>query len=392
MKMKRLLPVLCLLASLPALMTSCLKNDDDTTATSYADMAISSFTLGTMNRYLHQTSARTGNDTVVKVTYTGSLYPMTIDHLNQRVYNEKPLPVGTDAGHVICTVGTKNNGVVYIKRVNNDSLFYHQATDSVDLSQPRIFRVFAVNGSGSRDYTVSLNVSSSSATAIEWVQRTAIGPVENMSSKQLVADGDTVRLVDRSVAVAGGTTYGPFDGMELLGASSHELYAYNTSGALLCSADGGQSWTEEETDEQPALLPRSNVAIVSWPYKSADNTDYVLMVGNAPDGQDGMSIWRKIAPYGGKAQWVLMNQDDVNHYQLPRTENLSMACYGETVLAMGNGTTIYQSRDQGITWQQPSGFALPEAVQGTVARIATSQSGSLWVVTDAGQVWESRVR
>ena len=392
MKMKRLLPVLCLLALLPALMTSCLKNESDTTATSYADMAISSFTLGTMNRYLHQTSARTGNDTVVKVTYTGSLYPMTIDHLSQRVYNEKPLPVGTDVSHVICTVAAKNNGVVYLKRLSSDSLFYHQATDSVDLSQPRVFRVFAVNGSGSRDYTVTLNVSSSSTTGIEWVQRTAIGPVENMSSKQLVADGDSVRLVERSVAVAGGKSYGPFEGIDLLGASSHELYGYNASEMLMCSTDGGQSWTEEETDEQPSLLPRSNVAIVSWPYKSADSTDYVLMAGNAPDGQDGMSIWRKIAPYGGKAQWVLMNQDDMNRNKMPRIENLSLACYGETVLAMGNGTTIYQSRDQGITWQQPSGFALPEAVQGTVARIATSLNGSLWVVTDAGQVWESRER
>lgn len=392
MKMKRLLPVLCLLALLPALMTSCLKNESDTTATSYADMAISSFTLGTMNRYLHQTSARTGNDTAVKVTYTGSLYPMTIDHLSQRVYNEKPLPVGTDVSHVICTVAAKNNGVVYLKRLSSDSLFYHQATDSVDLSQPRVFRVFAVNGSGSRDYTVTLNVSSSSTTGIEWVQRTAIGPVENMSSKQLVADGDSVRLVERSVAGAGGKSYGPFEGIELLGASSHELYGYNASEMLMCSTDGGQSWTEEETDEQPSLLPRSNVAIVSWPYKSADSTDYVLMAGNAPDGQDGMSIWRKIAPYGGKAQWVLMNQDDVNRNKMPRIENLSLACYGETVLAMGNGTTIYQSRDQGITWQQPSGFALPEAVQGTVARIATSLNGSLWVVTDAGQVWESRER
>ena len=386
--MKRLLWMLCLLALVPVMMTSCLKNDDDDSTTSYPDMAITSFTLGSMNRYLHQTSARSGNDTVVKVTYSGSLYPMTIDHLNRTITNEQPLPVGTDTKHVICTVGAKNNGVVYLKRVGSDSLFYHQSTDSVDLSQPRVFRVFAINGSGSRDYTVTLNVSTSSAAAVNWVQRTTVAPVADMGSKQLVAYGDSVQLVDRNVAVLDDELYGPFAGMELLGASSRELYAYNASGALVRSADHGQTWQEEQTDEQPELLPRSNVAIVSWPYATSAGTDYVLMVGNAPDGLEGMSIWRKIAPNEGNAQWILMNQDETNHNQLPRAEQLSLACYGNTVLAMGNGTTIYQSRDQGITWQKPAGFALPATVQGTVGRIASDKNGTLWVVTDAGQVWQ----
>ena len=386
--MKRLLWMLCLLALVPVLMTSCLKNDDDDSTTSYPDMAITSFTLGSMNRYLHQTSAYSGNDTVVKVTYTGSLYPMTIDHLNRTISNEQPLPVGTDTKHVICTVGAKNNGVVYLKRVGSDSLFYHQATDSVDLSQPRVFRVFAINGSGSRDYTVTLNVSTGSAAAVNWVQRTPVAPVSDMADKHLVAYGDSVLLVGRNVVVLGDELYGPFDGMQLLGASSRELYAYDVNGTLVRSADHGQSWQAEQTDEQPELLPRQNVAIVSWPYATSASTDYVLMVGNAPDGPDGMSIWRKIAPYEGSAQWILMTQDETNHNQLPRAEELSLACYGNTVLAMGNGTTIYQSRDQGITWQKPAGLALPATVQGTVARIAADKNGTLWVVTDAGQVWQ----
>ena len=389
MKTKRFSTVFGLLAVAAVLFTSCLKNEDDNSSVSYADMAITSFTLGSLNRYVHTTSVRTGNDTVSRVTFTGSLYPMAIDHLHQRIYNTKPLPLDTDTKHVVCTIGTKNNGVVYLKSTSSDSLFYHQSADSVDLSQPRVFRVFAINGSGSRDYTVSLSVGASSETHILWAERTAIGPVADMADRQLVAQGDSVVLADRSVAVSGGKQYGPFDGVSLIGASSHELYGYDAAGVLVRSADHGQSWQAEATDDDASLLPRQNVSIVSWPYGSADSTDYVLMVGSQQDETaDGMSIWRKIAPYGGTSQWVLMTQDDVNRQKLPRTAMLSLACYDGTVLAMTDGMTIYQSRDQGITWQRPAGFALPAGVSGTQARIAADTSGRLWVVTDAGQVWQ----
>ena len=42
--------MLSVLLLAPVLVSSCLSNDDSDNGTSYADMAITSFTLGTMNR------------------------------------------------------------------------------------------------------------------------------------------------------------------------------------------------------------------------------------------------------------------------------------------------------------------------------------------------------
>ena len=412
--MKRIfwLPTLLITASL--LLSSCL-GDDDNSSTSYSDMAITGFTLGTLNRYQHLTSSKTGNDTVVKSTLSGSLYAMTIDHLGKRIYNEKALPEGTDVGHVLCTLTTKNNGVVYLMSTTSDSLRLHQSTDSVDLTTPRVFRVFAVDGSGSRDYTVSLNVDSNTGTTFSWMKKGSAEPTDNFADKHLVALADSVWLVDRGIVVKGDSafrmstdglaersadllTWTPCDGekqdgLSLIGASSHELFALATDGSLMRSADGGCTWTQEPLDEDASLLPKENIDIVSWPYQTAARTDYVLMVGNDPlPGSQAVSIWRKISPWGGNAFWTYMNQDDRNHIRLPQRAQLSMAVFDNTVLAIGQNKIVYQTRDQGITWRQSTTLALPEALEGDAVSMTADQQGRVWVVTDKGQVWQGAMR
>ena len=65
--MKKLFKPLCVMLGALVTMTSCLGNGDDDT-TVYSDMAITAFTLGTLNRYTHSTSSDTGNDTIIKST------------------------------------------------------------------------------------------------------------------------------------------------------------------------------------------------------------------------------------------------------------------------------------------------------------------------------------
>ena len=89
------------------LTTSCLGSDDDD-VTTYDDVAIMSFTLGTLNRYLTTTSS-TGADSTYKTTYAGSSYKMNIDHLGGRIFNSDSLLNGTDNRHVLCTITTSNS-------------------------------------------------------------------------------------------------------------------------------------------------------------------------------------------------------------------------------------------------------------------------------------------
>ena len=165
--MKRIFHVFCGLLAASYLLTSCLNSNDDNT-TYYSDMAIKTFTLGTLNRYIHTTSS-TGGDSIYKQTYSASAYQMNIDQMNHTITNADSLLMGTDLAHVICNVTTVNGGIVYVKSLISDTLFYFSSgSDSIDFTQPRVFRVYATDGSGSRDYKVSLNARSQNKGVFSW--------------------------------------------------------------------------------------------------------------------------------------------------------------------------------------------------------------------------------
>ena len=153
--MKRIIQCLAILFSGTFLLASCLSDDNDNNFVYYDDTAITSFSLGTVNQYLHTLSSE-GEDSVYKVEITGSKYKFYIDQLKREIYNPDSLPAGTDAAHVICNVGSKNSGIVVIKNVDSDTLSYYSSSDSVDFTQPREFRVYSVGGAYYRAYKVSV--------------------------------------------------------------------------------------------------------------------------------------------------------------------------------------------------------------------------------------------
>ena len=56
-------------------------------------MAIKTFKLGTLKRYVHKTLS-TGKDTVYLTTYSAATYKMNIDQLNHRIFNTDSLLTG----------------------------------------------------------------------------------------------------------------------------------------------------------------------------------------------------------------------------------------------------------------------------------------------------------
>ena len=352
--MRKIIYMLAVLLSASVTLSSCLKSEE-TSVTLYDDMAITSFTLGTLNRYTTVTSSSTGNDTTVKTTVTGSTYPMSIDHVGCKIYNQKPLPKGTDTKHVICTINTRNNGVVYRKNVDSDTLTYHAATDSVDFSQPRLFRVFATDGSGSRDYIVTLNVDDETGTTFEWTLKGTTADTADFAARQLYAEGDTV---------------------------------------VLGSREAEPDWANEPKDEDDWLLPKAGTTVVlSWDYTPIDDGRYTLAVGlPQQDDEPYMRLWRKISSTSDAGQWVFMPWDDINRYRLPRSDWYTLAYYDDAVLALGSDMTIYQSRDQGITWKKNSTYGLPDDLTGTQALMGTDADGRLWLVTNTGQVWKGELK
>ena len=415
--MKKIFRTLCVLCGATFTLTSCLGDDDDK-AVYYPDTAITQFTLGTLNRYTQSVSSTTGNDTIIKTTVTGSTYPMTIDQLNHTIYNLKPLPVGIDVKHVICSsVTTKNNGLVALKSMTSDSLTMLTTKDSVDFSQPRVFRVFSSDGTAKRDYTVTLNVSLTEGTTFGWTLMRTDVSVEQFAQKHLVALGDSVALVDRGIVAGNGLAYrlcddglveastdlevwSKADGAtytngqlrQLVAVGARQLFALGEDGRMkLCDNLMGNEWQDEQLDSDASLLPLDNIAAAVWPFAPADYTDYVLMVGNSQNDDVSTVVWRKISQYDGPTkggQWVYMPVDDDNAYALPRQDGLSLAYYDDLVLAIGSNKVMLQSADQGITWKTASDYALPETLTGGMLTMAADVQGRLWLVTESGELWK----
>ena len=445
--MKRFSRLFALLAMLPALLASCLGDGDSgVDYTTYDDMAVASFTLGTMKRVTA--------DTVT--TITGSYYPMTIDHVRKQIYNAVELPVGTDVTKVVCNIKTYNNGVAYFRMTSDTTTFaLHQNTDSVDLSQPRTLRIFALNGSGCRDYDVRLNVSKTNGTTFGWLLRstadTGMAPAADLrlyqtGTKLIALTGSTTApalytaslasdsvtwtkvtwttgpgstawngaaVVDTMLYVLDGTTlWQTADGetwqqanadnpglARLVGSATHELFALDNAGQMmhlytdsLNQATAAQ-WRVEpmEYAADADSLPTQGMACISYPYTASDYTDYVLLVGsNAKAGKDAL-VWHKVSQYAGigmGGQWTYMGFATNNHFRLPRQEQYSLARYQKIVLAVGNDHQMYMTNDLGITWRIPGTFALPTDIDDTTAVAMTNDAdGRLWLVAADGRAW-----
>ena len=353
------------------LLTSCL-NGNDSEITGYDDAAIATFTLGTLNRYLHKTSSA-GKDSIYKVTYSATTYKMDIDQLNHRISNVDSLLTGTDIEHVICNVTTKNNGIVVVKSLTSDSLVYlNSGNDSIDFSKPRTFRVLSSNGLNYRDYTVSLNVRTQTEGTFSWMEAAE-------ADFPLPADSTI-----RKAAEAAGLTY--------IGSTHTEAYAMNADGTIVESTDTARTWTEAVLDTDAAWLPKSATAYTTWNLDV--RTDYALLAGQNPEVSDTtMVLWRKLADYGKKGQWVYMPLDEKNPYYLPMMDHIALVYYNHAVLAFGSNKNIYVSRDQGITWKTTSTYKFPDDfAEGHPFKAAADDKGYVWLTdTASGQTWKGRL-
>lgn len=351
--MRKIFQVLCVWVMTVNLLSSCLSNDSSE-VTLYDDVAVTAFTLGTLNRQVHTISS-TGKDSVYKVTFAGSGYVMAIDQVNRKIFNVQLLPQGTDIAHVLCTVTTRNSGTVTIKSLTSDSLTYYQATDSIDFTKPRILRIFSSSGEYC-DYEVTLNVRQVSKGQLLWTELPA-----GTELPQIPTTGWDFQLSD--------------DG---------QLLARDTR-------NSGE-WVAEALDTSAGLLPQTNLAFTSW--QLDEDRVYALLVGdNDAVSSTAAVVWRKVIDRDHANQWVYMPLSADNNYYLPKGQRYYLLPLSDgTVFAVSKGGTFYQSRDQGITWKTSAAFALPSGFSGNVADAMTDAEGALWLVSEeTGAVWRATV-
>ena len=62
------------------------------------------------------------------------------------------------------------------------------------------------------------------------------------------------------------------------------------------------------------------------------------------------------------------------------------------VLAFCGDKTIYQSRDQGITWKKTSAYKFPTDFTGTTFKVAFDGYEELWLMDEnSGQTWSGKL-
>lgn len=358
---KRYIYTLCFMLSVVLSLTSCLKgNDEEIDLSQYDDMAITSFTLTAVNKYTTTTSSD-GKETVSKTTLNSGLPVFNIDQYKHRIFNNVPLSADCDLKHVLVTLTTKRSGNVVIKDMDSDSLTIYVYTDSIDFSQPREFRVYALNGSGYRAYQVTINKQSSEVSEKQW-ERVA---TEEDAPKALFHDFVLQR--------------GSLDG--------------DGAGTFLLSKDGGGTWSDEllGDGEDASLLPTAAIAWVSFPYTASTNTDYELMVGSCENEEKACTVWRKIVEKDAPeipAKWVNIPTGDSKEYYLPKMEAICLVWYNSHLYAIGDNGKIYKSRDGGITWNTTNDFTLPEELVSYHIMVATDERGELFLRDlDNDEIW-----
>jgi hypothetical protein len=405
--MKRIFIPFTILFTTLVVLSSCLNSDDDKVVY-YDDTAITSFSLGTLNRTVHTVSS-TGADSVYQTTLEGSEYAFYIDHDKREIYNADSLPCGTDVKHVICSITIKNGGTVGIKSMTSDSVMVYDQTDSLDFSTPRVIVVYAHSGKAKRPYTVHVNVHQEEAEVFNWSDMGRQDFFATMDEMKAVTCGDQLytfgrqdgRLVAFTTAINDGKdwrqltlpddlssaanayqdvitkdgfiyllhdgqvvrsangsdweTIGSTDLRRLVAAGTGKIYGVSNSGTLMASADNGATWTEEKMDAAVEWLPEENINAACLPLRSNTDLERVVIVGNRntdlfPNDSYAM-VWGKVEDLSGDAEengWMYYNQFDLTYYCLPRLAHLTMCTYDQSLIAFG-GAGLGASTEAGFS-------------------------------------------
>ncbi len=372
---------------------SCLKDDEEETVYS-DDAAIISFTLSDLKRSL-TTTAKNGSDSVYQVKVTGSSYKMYIDQIRHLIYNVDSLPYGTDVSKVLCTVSSKNSGLIVIQNINSDTLKYYNSSDSIDFTQPRKFIAYSVDGSSHQEYEVRLNVHYERNDQFVWNSADISLPDGIQGMKALPCNGrvyvfasdgsqtnvyyceedshdgwkqaepafstslpdysyqNVVECNQHFYTYANGRILKSDDGstwvetskatlLRLVAASNNSLYALSHAGMLVSSADEGATWNVEALDESPSLLPIQDISYCCLPSRVNDATEYIVLAGNRTltnyfNDRYAM-VWSKVAEYSEGSRndsWMYISACDVDSVALPRLSNLTLASYNGNMIALG---------------------------------------------------------
>ena len=449
MKRKYIYPLLATLF-LPTFLTSCVKDNDETTELS-EQCYISASALGNLKRSMYgKTSA--GMDSIYTATYSGAAFPMIIDHRNLIIENNDSLLVRSRLDRV--TVSVSFVGTLTWRKANptteeEEKWTAYNSKDSLNLTEPLHFRVFSETGNSSRTYTLKVNVHQQNGDSTTWDNLGAVAELAEIKDRRVAMVREVLTIVGQNssdelvcvqhpntldgewtlnsttgaagakpstlqqqgdklvMSTSGGsivesdngidwntTSYPTRSGLTLVAASLDRLYAL-CEGKLV-SSDGGE-WVEEQLDDEAANLPTDNLNGVFYVSKNTMHRLFLIGRRNADDKE--ATIWCKTwAEQENDANWMYYTPNQTDLYRCPMLENLSVVAYDNGMQAFGGALSeILHSGDNGVTWKtyDNNDMLVDEALQKVAKKAkylaATADNEHfLWMILD-DNVWRGRI-
>ena len=427
-------------------LSSCLSSDETTVEYTH-DTAITAFSLGSLDRY---TKTKAGKDTLLKANVKGSDYKFYIDQAQRLIYNVDSLPCGVRDTAILATISSKNNSPILLMDINKtDSVAaYYSSSDSINFSKRRFIRVYSSDYSAYAQYQVTVNVHKELPYEFKWHELAQNNSqLAAFSDLKAVACGDDIYVFGKTAegtqvlksaindgsawssimmnvnlssgayqsAVAlegklyisdGGKVYASADAAtwalvssenadvkQLIGASSKNLYAYNTASGISVSKDKGVSWEQEKLDTDKAYLPKQNISMNVAGVLSAKDVENVMLLGTRDKALNDTvaTTWLRTVDYANEdGQWNYLEIENNKSGKMPWLDQV-ITCAADTgFVALGSNGKWYKSQDAGLTWKQDAMVVLPAkfATEGRFAFCRDKQH-YYWIIRN-GYVWRGR--
>ena len=427
-------------------LSSCLSSDETTVEYTH-DTAITAFSLGSLDRY---TKTKAGKDTLLKANVKGSDYKFYIDQAQRLIYNVDSLPCGVRDTAILATISSKNNSPILLMDINKtDSVAaYYSSSDSINFSKRRFIRVYSSDYSAYAEYKVDVNVHKELPYEFKWHELAQNNSqLAAFSDLKAVACGDDIYVFGKTAegtqvlksaindgsawssimmnvnlssdayqsAVAlegklyisdGGKVYASADAAtwalvssenadvkQLIGASSKNLYAYNTAAGISVSKDKGVSWEQEKLDTDKAYLPTQNISMNVAGVLSAKDVENVMLLGTRDKALNDTvaTTWLRTVDYANEdGQWNYLEIENNKSGKMPWLDQV-ITCAADTgFVALGSNGKWYKSQDAGLTWKQDAMVVLPAkfATEGRFAFCRDKQH-YYWIIRN-GYVWRGR--
>ena len=425
---------------------SCLKEDK-----SYKtpQAAITSFTIGYYNVLFKDRNIQ-GNDTLVYIREGGVMYPMTIDQVNNRIFNVDSMAYGSQLNKVTCSAyGTGTVGYKYLD--DPETTYLWSVSDSIDFTRKLQFVIVSTDESYTRTYDLEVNVRKVFPDSLLWTDRDTTGfpvltgitsavmndslfcfgtdtsGIPAVSSRSiatgswnganpmtgLTADGWNHRVTvcnGQFYTVISGSLYGSQDavnwssvktGIKSIIVSSGdygELWAITQDSNIIRSSDMAE-WTTVQA--VPEGFPDSAAVLFSYPLATNASLKRSVIAGLTHDTVYA-SVWTILT---GDTLWTQVDAPANAGLRLKAGGSLSVIMYDGSLFSLGHGLDGFrQSLDNGITWYWCDSYAedysswnrymqLPQALQGYESGFtaATDSKGWIWIMTDNGQVWHGAI-